>query len=231
MATSTAHAFSRETMQFLTELAANNERPWFGVNKSRYEHHVLDRALAFIENMDPRLERISDHFVAVPKRSGGSLMRVYRDTRYSRDKSPYKTNIGIQFRHERGKDVHAPGFYVHIEPGQCFLGAGIWRPESKVLAAIRTRIVEQPKLWQRVVGNKRFREHFEFGGQRLKRPPRGFPADAPHIEDIKRKDFIASCQIDDDEVLAVDFTDRVATRFAAAEPLMVFLCASLDLQF
>ena len=115
--------FDRNTFRFLAELGANNERDWFEANRHRYERHVLEPALAFIERMAPNIERLSRHLLAVPKRTGGSLMRVYRDTRFGHDKRPYKTNIGIQFRHERGRDVHAPGLYVHIEPGGCFLGA------------------------------------------------------------------------------------------------------------
>ncbi len=224
-------AFRPETLRFLEEVAANNERNWFQANKHRYEADVLDPALGYIETMGPRIESISVHFVAIPKRVGGSLMRIYRDTRFSHDKTPYKTNVGIQFRHERGKDVHAPGFYVHVEPGRCFLGAGIWRPESGALAKIRTRIVERPDAWKRASLDGRFQEHFEFGGQRLKRPPRGFAAELPFIEDIKRKDFIASCPIDDEDVIAGDFAERTAARFAAAAPLMAFLCTALELQF
>ena len=226
-----ARAFGPETMRFLEEIAANNERPWFQANKHRYEDSVLEPALGFIEAMGPGIENISGHFVAIPKRVGGSLMRIYRDTRFSHDKTPYKTNIGIQFRHERGKDIHAPGFYVHIEPGRCFVAAGIWRPESKALAAIRTRIVEKPDAWKKASGDKPFGKHFEFGGQRLKRPPRGFDADLPYIEDIKRKDFIASCAVADEAVIGGKFDALAAARFAAAAPLMAFLCAALDLQF
>lgn len=224
-------AFRPDTLRFLEEIAANNERTWFQANKHRYEADVLAPALDYIETMGPRIESISAHFVAIPRRVGGSLMRIYRDTRFSHDKTPYKTNIGIQFRHERGKDVHAPGFYVHVEPGRCFLGAGIWRPESGALAKIRTRIVEKPGAWKSASRDGRFQEHFEFGGQRLKRPPRGFPAELPFIEDIKRKDFIASCPIDDEDVIASDFAERTVARFAAAAPLMAFLCTALELQF
>ncbi|MDH5215569.1 MAG: TIGR02453 family protein, partial [Gammaproteobacteria bacterium] len=133
-------SFKPETLEFLRELAANNNREWFAENKKRYEEQVLDVALNFIQSMHDPLRKIAPHFTAVPKRVGGSLMRVYRDTRFSKDKIPYKTNIGIQFRHGKAKDVHAPGFYLHIHPDEVFLGAGIWRPESSALAALRDRI-------------------------------------------------------------------------------------------
>jgi uncharacterized protein (TIGR02453 family) len=223
--------YNRETLRFLRELKANNERPWFEANRHRYERHVLEPSLALIERMAPAIDKLSKHFLAIPKRSAGSLMRVYRDARFTHDKSPYKTNIGIQFRHERGKDVHAPGFYLHIEPDGCFLGAGIWRPEPKPLHDIRARIVAEPKLWQKVVTNRRFREVFELSGEQLARPPRGFSAAAPHVEDLKRKDFIAIGNLEISDVLAADLPARVATRFRAATPLMAFLCGALHLQY
>src|SRR5262249_48753457 len=157
--------------------------------------------------------------------------RIHRDTRFARDKSPYKINIGIQFRHERGRDVHAPGLYVHIVPGSCFLGAGIWHPDPKALRAIRTEIVEQPALWQRVGGDRALRRHFELGGVHAERPPRGFPADGPHAADLKRKDFIAVSELADAAVVKADFGELAGTRFAAARPLLEFLCGALDLPF
>ena len=223
--------FSAATFQFLTELAAHNDRAWFAANKERYEQHVLAPALAFIEAMGPRLAKISKHFVASPKRTGGSLIRIYRDTRFARDKSPYKTNVGIQFRHERGRDVHAPGFYLHVEPGTCFLGAGIWHPEPPELAAIRREIVEHPKAWQRARDHARLRQHFTLGGATLANAPRGVPADAPHMTDLKRKDFIASCALTDRTVVRPAFADEAAAKLAAARGLMAFLCGALDLPY
>jgi uncharacterized protein (TIGR02453 family) len=223
--------FSKETFRFLAELEANNARPWFQASKHRYETAVVEPALAFISAMAPLLARVSTHFVAVPKRTGGSLMRIYRDTRFAYNKTPYKTNVGIQFRHERGRDVHAPGFYVHIEPGGCFIGAGIWRPEPEPLRAIRTRIVEQPDLWLRAATDRRFTAEFELTGDRLERPPRGFSAASPHLEDLKRKDFTALSRLRERDVVGRDFSRVVAARFKAAAPLMTFLCGALNLEY
>lgn len=224
--------FSAGTLEFLTELAANNERSWFERQKPRYEADVVAPALEFIAAMGPKIAKISRHFTASPKRMGGSLMRIYRDTRFARDKSPYKTNVGIQFRHDRGRDVHAPGFYVHLEPGACFLGTGIWRPDPRALAAIRMEIVDRPKAWQKARDGKRFKRHFELGGDSLARPPRGFPTDAPHMIDLRRKDFIAASDVEDRKVVTGKaFVDYVAERFETAAPLMRFLCGALDLKF
>ena len=146
MATPRYAGFNEQTIAFLNELKANNNRDWFKENKSRYEELVLDVALRFIQSMQDPLHKIAPHFVAMPTRVGGSLMRVYRDTRFSKNKTPYKTNIGMQFRHEQAKDVHSPGYYVHIEPDNVFLGAGMWlhpttprRRQSIALPMSRTR--------------------------------------------------------------------------------------------
>jgi uncharacterized protein (TIGR02453 family) len=223
--------FDRDTFRFLEELAAHNERPWFNANKHRYEAHVLEPALSFIEAMAPRLERISPHFIASAKRSGGSLIRIYRDTRFARIKLPYKTNIGIHFRHERGRDAHAPGFYVHIEPRGCFLGLGIWRPESSVASQIRQEIFERPDAWRKASRSKRFTDHFELTGNSLQRPPRGFPADATHIEDLRRKDFIGVARLAQKTIMRRDFPDHLSGLFKRGAPIMGFLCGALDLAF
>ena len=140
--------FQPTLFEFLEQLADNNNRPWFQENKSRYEGEVLGPAMAFIRAFQPRLKRISPYFVASDRRVGGSLMRVYRDTRFVKDGEPYKTNVGIQFRHEQGRDVHAPGFYVHVAPGECFLAVGLWRPEPEALDQVRKAIVEWPDRWR-----------------------------------------------------------------------------------
>ncbi len=223
--------FGSETFRFLEELEQNNERPWFNENKHRYDEAVLEPALDFIAAMSARLPAISDHFHAIPKRIGGSLMRVYRDTRFARDKTPYKTNIGIQFRHERGKDVHAPGFYLHIARSGCFLAAGMWHPDRDALAAIRAEIFEHPEKWKRVRDNRKFRACFDLGGSSLKRPPRGFPAEHACIEDLKRKDHIAVLDIERSAAADPGFIDEVAERFAASKGYMGFLCNVLGLEY
>ena len=223
--------FSKPTTTLLTELAENNNRAWFLENKSRYERDVQGVALDYIAAMGPRIAQLSDYFLALPQKSGGSLMRVYKDTRFARGQDPYKTNIGIQFRHELAKDVHAPGFYVHIEPDACFIGAGMWRPEPPALAKIRQRIVEQPKQWQKVRANKAFSEHWTLGGTGLKKAPRGFAEDHPHIEDLKRKDFIAGHDLPGAAIATAQFVDLSTEYFKAAAPLMKFLCASLELNY
>jgi uncharacterized protein (TIGR02453 family) len=223
--------FKPETIAFLRELQSNNNRDWFNENKPRYEEDVLDVALNFIQSMHDPLQEFAPHFTAIPKRMGGSLMRVYRDTRFSKNKTPYKTNIGIQFRHEQAKDVHAPGFYVHIAPDEVFLGVGLWRPDSTALAAIRDRISVKQAEWLRARDDKAFKQHFHLGGESLTRPPRGFDKDHPLIEDIKRKDFIAAKNMELDEATQPRFQQKVETAFKTGIPLMQFLCKAVGVPY
>ena len=224
-------SFKPETIEFLCELKKNNNRDWFNENKPRYEEDVLDVALKFIQSMHDPLLEFAPHFTAIPKRMGGSLMRVYRDTRFSKNKTPYKTNIGIQFRHEQAKDVHAPGYYLHIDPAEVFLGVGLWRPEPAALAAIRDRISNKQAEWLRARDDRAFKRHYQLGGQSLTRPPRGFDKEHPLIEDIKRKDFIATKNMDLKEATRPRFQQKVETAFKAATPLMQFLCKAVGVPF
>jgi len=223
--------FEPATLRFLTELKANNNREWFKEHKSRYEEGVLDVALRFIISMQDPLADLAPRFTAVPTRIGGSLMRVYRDTRFSKNKLPYKTNIGIQFRHEQAKDVHSPGYYVHIEPDELFLGVGMWRPDSDPLRGIRERIAAQPAEWRRAMHNQPFARNFSLGGESLTRPPRGFDKDLECIEDIKRKSFIAVRQLDVEDCLRPQFQRTVEASFTSAEPFMRFLCKAVGVRF
>ncbi|WP_455198926.1 DUF2461 domain-containing protein [Kaarinaea lacus] len=223
--------FTDATLKFLRDLSDHNEREWFQDNKQRYEDTVREPALAFIADIAPRLQLIAPRFRAIPKKVGGSLMRVYRDTRFSKDKTPYKTNIGIQFRHEAGKDVHAPGYYLHIEPGGCFLGTGIWRPDSKALGLIRDAIVEKGEHWTRARDSKAFKQSFTLEGESLSNPPRGYPREHPLIDDLKRKDFIAVSSLTQKSVLAKHFMTDTIDTFNQAEPFMRFLCSALEVGF
>ncbi len=223
-------SFETRTIAFLEQLAANNNREWFKENKTRYEEDVLDVALRFIQSMQDPLEAIAPHFMAVPTRMGGSLMRVYRDTRFSKIKIPYKTNIGIHFRHERAKDVHSPGYYVHIAPDDVFIGVGMWRPDTDPLRQIRERIAARPAEWKRAIGTTVFKRHFNLGGESLQRPPRGFDKEHPLIDDIKRKSFIAIRNMSVADCLKPQFQRTVETAFKQATPYMDFLCSAVGVK-
>ena len=223
--------FTKQTFSFLSSLAENNTRDWFEEHKQEYEDCVRAPALDFISDMAEELPAVSKHFRALPKKVGGSLMRVQRDTRFSPDKTPYKTNVGIHFRHEVGKDVHAPGYYLHIEPGECFVGIGLWRPDADALFKIREAIVKNGETWVAARDDKNFSKHFSLEGDTLANAPRGFAKDHPLVEDLKRKDFIGLAVLSDADVTSKDLRTQVVERFKQAKPYMRFLCAALELRF
>ena len=223
--------FTPESFDFLVDLAANNNRDWFMENRQRYERTIRTPALNLISDIAADLAMISPHFLALPKKVGGSLLRMHRDVRFSRDKSPYKTNIGIQFRHEMGRDIHAPGFYLHIEKSECFIGAGIWRPDSATLGKIRDAIIEKSDAWIAARDNSAFRKQFALEGDSLKNAPRGYARDHPLISDLKRKDFIAIAPISDRRITSSDLPGELVGRFSQAAPIMRFLCRALELRF
>ncbi|MEM6988638.1 MAG: DUF2461 domain-containing protein [Pseudomonadota bacterium] len=218
-----------DLFSFLTELSENNNKPWFEENKPRFKSNVQAPMVGFIEAMAPWFESSAPAFMADTRLNGGSLFRIYRDTRFAKDKTPYKTNVGCHFRHRVGKDAHAPGYYVHIAPDEIFFGGGIWMPPTSVLNQIRDAIVDSPKRWAAIEKSARFKKRFgELRGDQLKRPPRGYDADHPLIEDIKRKSFFAFSSCTPKQVCAKDFPKRIATTFDDLEPLMHFLVDALD---
>jgi len=223
--------FTSQTFSFLRNLADNNSREWFKKHQQDYEKNVRTPALELISDMADELPLISPHFSAQSRKVGGSLMRVQRDTRFSPDKTPYKPNIGIQFRHEQGRDIHAPGFYLHIEPDDCFLGIGIWHPETRTLGKIREALAIRSAVWLAARDDQDFRCHFELVGDSLVNPPRGFAKDHPLLEDLRRKDFIAMAPMTREEITSTTLLSVMVQRFQYAIPFMRFLCQALDLPF
>lgn len=223
--------FTPATYSFLRDLAANNDRQWFADNKERYVDRVQEPALEFITDFGPRLAKISPHFTADARVVGGSLFRIHRDTRFSKDKTPFKKNTGVQFRHEAAKDAHAPGYYLHIEPAGTFVGVGLWRPETAVAYRIRHHIAEQPDAWKKAAYGKAFRDTFALGGDSLVNPPRGFDPEHALVDDLKRKDFIASTSVSQKAVTSDDFIDHFDALCRKATPFMRFLCEAVGVPF
>jgi uncharacterized protein (TIGR02453 family) len=224
--------FPKELFTFLDQLAANNNREWFNDNKQRYRDSVVEPVCDFIEAMEPRLLAVSEHFVADPRPHGGSMFRIYRDTRFSKDKRPYKENVGCQFRHEAGKDAHAPGFYVHLGRDEIFFGGGVWLPPNPMLGQIRDAIIEQPERWLAVSADSTIIKRFGgINGDSLKRPPRGYDADHPNIEDLKRKSFYAMRTATKKQAMSPRFIDEVADAFRTLSSLMAFLTNAVKLPF
>ncbi len=229
---STFTGLPEDLFRFLRQLAKNNNREWFKTNKERYHTAVADPVCDFIEAIDPRLEAISAHYIADSRPHGGSMFRIYRDTRFSKDKKPYKEHVGCQFRHEAGKDAHAPGFYVHIAPDEILCGGGVWMPPNPVLNKIRDAIVEQPDQWGKITQGKAFLKHFgTLKGDGLIRPPRGYEADHPHIEDLKRKTLFVMQEITPELAMSTKFVTEVNATFKAASPFMAFLTKAIELPY
>jgi len=226
-----ADFFSEGTFNFLKELSVHNNRDWFKENKARYEQEVREPALAFIRAMQPELERFAPHFVAVDRKVGGSLMRTHRDVRFSKNKQPYKTNIGIQFRHEVGKDVHAPGFYLHIEAHEVFVGAGIWHPDSDTLKKIRIYIDAHSTRWEGGRDDSGFAKAYSLAGDSLIRAPKGFSPDHSMIDDLKRKDFIGIAPLMPELILQDDLVGLVSSYFETARPFMQQLCRATGVPY
>jgi uncharacterized protein (TIGR02453 family) len=219
-------SFGPELFRFLAELKDHNDREWFAANKERYEADLLEPALAFIEDFEPHLHAISPHFRADARRVGGSMFRIYRDTRFSKDKTPYKTMAGIYFKHEQSKDVRAPGFYLHLAPGDVFAGGGVWHPDTKTANAIREAVAADPEGWQAATAR------VELGrGEALKRVPHGFDRDHPLADDLKRKDFAAIERMSEEEATAPRFLERYAQACHSMAPLMRFLCSAVGVRF
>lgn len=213
--------------RFLRDLAANNNRDWFQANKARFEKDLKEPAQAFITEFGGPLHEISPHFRADPRGHGGSLFRIYRDIRFSRDKSPYKTHQGMHFPHEAGKNAHTPGFYLHLEPGGCFAGVGLWRPDSATLKVLRQRVAADPAAWRAAVQNASFKAHFTVQGESLKRVPRGFAADHEMAEVLKLKDFTAYTPLTQKQITSARFVEEYARLCRAGGSLVKFICEAL----
>lgn len=225
--------FTQSAFEFLKELAVNNNKPWWEENKERYITHIREPALDFVTDFGARLEEVSPHFVADARVNGGSLMRPYRDMRFAKGE-PFKTNVGIHFRHEQGKDVHAPGFYLHIEPGQNFAGVGLWSPETEVARAIRQLINDDPAAWSKAAHSDSFTTTWDIGNHaedRLKRIPKGLDPDHPYPDDLRLKSFTAGTRLTQRTVTSGDFADELLTMYSSARSYARFLCTAIGVPF
>ncbi len=224
--------FSDKTFRFLRALARHNERDWFHAHKADYEAHLRQPFLRLLTDLQPVLAGISPHFRAAPKGVGGSLFRIHRDTRFSSDKTPYKAWQGARLYHERARQVAAPSFYLHVKPGECFVGGGLWQPETGTQRKIRQFIVDNPGGWQRTAHEPAFRERYTLEhGEMLVRVPAGYPADFAHADDLRHRNFVMSRGLDDADITGESLLLILEQDLAALAPFMDYLCAALDLEF
>lgn len=218
--------------QFLRELKDNNHREWFVANKVRYEQVARNPMLRFIEDLQPVLDKVAPHVIADPRPVGGSMFRINCDILFSKDKSPYKTAVAAHFRHEGfGKDISAPGFYLHIEPEQVFMGGGLFHPDAKRLHQVRSAIAEKPDKWQQAISGKKFAQRCIFWGEKLVRPPQGFDIQHPLIEDLKRKDFVVMIAMTQAELCSPRLMQLFEANCRLISPMTVFLSAAIGVEW
>lgn len=227
MARTKAAYFTPGLFELLKELKANNNRDWFAAHKAQYQALVEEPMFRFISDLGERLPRISPSFLADSRRLGGSMFRIYRDTRFAKDKTPLKTSAGAHFRHaSTPKGESSPGFYLSLEPGGSVGGGGMYHPDAAALKKIRDRIVSEPAAWGRVLA-----KGIEIQGQSLQRPPRGYDPEHRFAVDLKRKDLYTLQSFSNNEVCAPGFMDTYLAACATAAPLIEFQCRALGLRW
>jgi len=213
--------FPEDTFRFLAALARNNRRDWFLERKSDYEGDVRAPMEDFVLAVARKLPTFAPEFTAHPRTS---IYRVYRDTRFSSDKSPYKTHIAAVFPHRDLGRHEGAGFYVHIAPGDVFAGGGLYRPLKGDLLAVRQRLSRDHRKFRRVISGARFQKYFgELGGEQLVRVPRGFPPDQAAADLLRYKQFLAGRSFDANVVRSTRFLPEVIATFRALLPMCRFL--------
>ena len=224
--------FSDASFKFLRGLARHNDKAWFDLHRQDYEAQVRQPFLRLIADLPPAVAAISPHFRSDPRTVGGSLFRIHRDARFSNDKSPYKTWQGARLFHERRREVAAPSFYVHLQPGENFVGAGLWHPEPETQRRVRHFILDNPGSWKAAAHVPALRKRFDFEeSEKLVRPPRGFPADFEFIDDLKHRNWVFWRALDDATMTGPRLRRTVEADLAALAPFIDYLCAALDLEF
>lgn len=220
--------FPKEGLAFLRRLKRNNNREWFAAHKSEYEEHVKFPMQCYIASMQPLFEDFAPEFDLHPKKS---VFRIYRDTRFSGDKTPYKTHSAAHFElAKRPKLFDGAGYYVHIEPGEVFLGGGIYMPDHDQLKLIRTAIAERGEEFLSILNEKKFKKFFSsMNGEKLSRPPKGFLPDHPMIEFLKFKQFFVGLEWAEPVCYKRDFLKRSAEAFSVATPFIRFLNSAMKL--
>ena len=221
------NGFRPEAVEFLVDLAANNERAWFGPRKAEYERLLKEPLEALCVALAGELAVRGVPLLSDPK---GSPFRIYRDTRFSKDKSPYKTHVSASFGWagdvpETGAPTHVGG-YFHLQPGEVYLGGGVWHPEPAWLAAWRATVDREPERVHAALGEPRFVARFtEVGGDSLKRTPPGYAADHPEARLLRLKDVTFGRRLTDVELFSPSLPATIAEAFADAVPVFRLLAS------
>ena len=218
-------SFSKESLAFLRALKRNNNREWFRSRKDDYERVVRTPMLNVIEQLAKDFTRVAPELIASPK---ASLYRIYRDTRFSEDKTPLKTHAAAVFPWKGLARHEGAGLYFEVAPGWVWIGGGMYAPETPHLVKVREHIVETWPEIKKITGAKRFVTHVTtMHGEKLTRPPRGFPSDHPSIEFLKHRQFLASREFPPELATSKDFYPTLLATFTAIVPLVRFLNAPL----
>lgn len=224
--------FSPRSLEFFRKLGRNNSKAWFQAHRDLYERDVREPFRQLLLALQPPLAEITPHFTADPAGVGGSLYRIHRDVRYSHDKSPYKLWQGCRLRHVRHRQVQAPAFYLHLQPGGSFIGAGIWHPEPPLLRHLRDFIHENPGSWQSAAHAKTLAGRFDlYQEEKLVRPPRGYAPDFVWIEDLKLHNLVLWRRLDDATMIGPGLLELIVDDLHTLAPFVDYLCAALDLDF
>jgi uncharacterized protein (TIGR02453 family) len=212
---------SKETLEFLKDLKKHNDRDWFLKNKKRYEIAYADWQ-QFVAKLIAGISTFDKNVAAAKFEPKNCIFRIYRDVRFSKDKSPYKTHLAARFMTKKGKWT-APGYYIHVAPGKSFMGGGVYMCEPVQLQALREEISLNPAKFKKIVSDKTFKKNFTLGGEKLVNVPKGFDKQDPMAEYLKHKDLLMSHQIDEKNVLSPKFSDYCVGIFKAMVPLNSFI--------
>jgi uncharacterized protein (TIGR02453 family) len=212
---------AKSTFDFLSDLKRHNDRAWFLAHKDRYLAAKTD-----FESLVGKLIRAISAFDKSVEHADPAkcTFRIFRDTRFGKDKSPYKINMGAHIGKADNKFQQRAGYYLHLEPGNCFLGGGAYRPDAKWLKALRGAIAEDGKFFRRLINAPAFKKHYgAMSGETLKKAPQGYPPDHPHIDLLKHKDFLAMKPLKDGDLLKPAFVKEAAAAYKALVPFERFL--------
>jgi len=210
----------KNILDFLKVLEKNNNREWFAENKDMYEK-ARQEFLAFTEILLLKLKEIDSGIDATQAKE--CVYRIYRDARFSKNKAPYKNNMGAAFAH-RGRKSPFAGYYLHIEPGNSFVGGGMYMPQIKVLKEVRNDIFDDPTQLRKIISDSTFVSTFsEMYENRLKTAPRGFPKDFHEVELLRYKSYVATRKISNEELLSEDLMDNLLETYKVQKPLNDYL--------
>jgi uncharacterized protein (TIGR02453 family) len=213
------------TLQFLQKLAKNNNKVWFDKNRDAYQAAKADFEV-FVTKILEQLAGIDPLFAE--QRAKDCIFRIFRDVRFSKDKSPYKPNFGAYFN-KGGRKAHGAGYYIHLEPGKTFVGGGLWMPEGPMLKAVRQEIDYNFPEFKKIVGNAKFKKLFsKIEGEQLKTVPQGYTADNPAIDYLKMKSYVVTTKMADKDITSKTFGAKCMNVFTTMNPLVDFLNRPLE---